>query len=87
MDCSIAKGELLRLEGGKSGLFLSCTSGAVWLTLGDGADYLIQNGKSFEIPAQRLAVVEALECSEFHLGEPLPANPMLHKPIIGFAAC
>ncbi len=87
MECCLTKGELLRLEGGNRGLFLNCGSGTVWLTLGDGADYLVLAGKSFEIPAHRVAVVEALESAEFCLGEPQAANAMHHKPIIGFAAC
>ena len=87
MECCLEKGELIRLDGGKSGLLLNCNAGTVWVTSGNGADYLIPSGKRFEIPACQIAVVEALESAEFCLGETLPASSMLHRPIIGFAAC
>jgi len=87
MECCLAKDELIRLDGGSNGLVLRCTGGAVWLTCGDGADYLISAGRSFELPARRTAVAEALEPAEFYLGEPAAAGDLLHKPVIGFAAC
>jgi len=87
MECCLAKDELIRLDGGNGGLVLCCTGGAVWLTCGDGADYLISAGRSFELPAHRIAVVEALEPAEFYLGEPAAAGDLLHKPVIGFAVC
>lgn len=87
MECCLTKGELIRLEGGKNGLVLHCVAGTVWLTSGNGADYLLQAGKHLEIPARQIAVAEALESSEFCLGEPQLTNPVLHRPIIGFAAC
>jgi hypothetical protein len=87
MECCLAKDELIRLDGGANGLVLRCTGGAVWLTCGDGADYLICAGRSFELPAHRIAVAEALEAAEFCLGEPAAAGDMLHKAVIGFAAC
>ena len=87
MECCLTKGELVRLDGGKDGLQLHCMAGTVWLTSGDGADYLIRAGKRFELPAGRMAVVEALESAEFRLGEALAADSMLHKPLTGFVAC
>jgi len=87
MECCLAKGELIRLDGGNGGLVLRCTSGAVWLTCGDGADYLLRAGNSFKLPAHRTAVSEALESAEFCLGEAVAANGLQHKPVIGFAAC
>ena len=87
MECCLTKGELIRLDGGKDGLLLYCMAGTVWLTSGDGADYMIRAGKRFEIPASQIAVVEALESAEFRLGEVLAASPMLHKPLTGFVAC
>jgi Protein of unknown function (DUF2917) len=87
MECSLAKGELIRLDGGTGGLVLRCTGGTVWLTCGDGADYLIRAGRSFELAAHRTAVTEALESAEFCLGEALAAGDLLHRPVIGFAAC
>ena len=62
-------------------------AGTVWLTSGDGADYLIRAGKQFEIAARQIAIVEALESADFRLGEALAANSMLHKPLTGFVAC
>lgn len=87
MECCLTKGELIRLDGGKDGLLLHCMAGTVWLTSGDGADFLIRAGKRIEIPASRIAVAEALEPAEFRLGDASPANPMLHKPLTGFVAC
>lgn len=85
MECCLAEGELIRLDGGTDGLVLRCMGGTVWLTCGDGADYLVLVGRSFELPAGRIAVAEALEPAEFCLAE--PATDMLHKPLIRFAAC
>ena len=87
MECCLAKGELIRLDGGSNGLVLRCTSGAVWLTCGDGADYLISAGRSFELAAGRIAVSEALESAEFFLGEPALAGEVQHKAVIRLAAC
>ena len=87
MECCLAKGELIRLAGGTGGLVLRCSGGTVWLTCGDGADYLVRAGRSFDLPAHRTAVAEALESAEFYLGEPAAAGVMLHKPVIGLAAC
>ena len=87
MECCLTKGELIRLDGGKCGLLLNCNAGLVWITSGNGADYLVPAGKRFEIPARQIAVVEALESAEFCLGEALPASSMLHKPLTGFVAC
>lgn len=87
MECILTKGELIRLDGGKGGLFLRCVTGTVWLTCGDGADYLISAGSSFKISARQIAVAEALAPVEFYLDEALVTSNMLHKPIIGFAAC
>ena len=87
MECCLAKGELIRLDGGSGGVLLRCTGGTVWLTCGDGADYLICAGRSFELAPHRIAVTEALESAEFYLGEPAAAGDVLHKPVIRFAVC
>ena len=87
MQCCLTKGELIRLDGGKGGLLLNCMAGTVWLTSGNGADYLIPAGKRFEIPARQIAVVEALESAEFCLGEAQAVDTMIHRPIMGFVAC
>ena len=87
MECCLTKGELIRLDGGKGGLLLNCNAGLVWITSGNGADYLVPAGQRFEISARQMAVVEALESAEFCLGEALAADAMTHRPIMGFAAC
>jgi len=87
MECCLEEGELIRLDGGTGGLVLRCTGGTVWLTCGDGADYLVSTGRSFELLPGRTAVGEALETAEFRLGEPAVAGDMLHRPVIGLAAC
>lgn len=59
MDCSLEKGEVLRLGGG-SGLRLHCTQGALWITIGDGRDYVIRAGSGFELEKGCIALAEAL---------------------------
>ncbi len=87
MECCLAKGELIRLDGGKRGLLLNCIVGTLWITFGDGADHLVSAGKRFEIPAGQVAVVEALVSTELRLGETMPATSRLHRPLTGFVAC
>jgi len=85
MECSLAQGELIRLDGGKDGVTLRCKSGSIWLTCGDGRDYLLSAGKSFEIAARQFAVAEALLTAECVLGKPASAHT--HCPVVRFAAC
>ena len=87
MECTLTKGELIRLDGGKGGVLLHCMAGTLWLTSGDGTDYLIKAGTSFEITTNRIAVVEALESVEFRLGEAQSVDLRLNKPLTGFVAC
>ena len=87
MECCLAKDELIKLDGGRYGLVLRCTLGTVWLTCGDGADYLVSAGRSFELAPRLNATVEALEKAEFCLGEPLVAGEGVCRPIRGFIAC
>lgn len=87
MECCLAQGELIRVDGGETGLLLRCTSGTVWLTYGDGRDYLISAGKSFEIAARRFAVAEALHAVECILVKPEAARNAVESPVIRFAAC
>jgi len=67
MECSLGKGDLLRLAGGSKGVLLRCLKGTVWLTNGDGMDYLVYQGCSFELKAGVAAVVEALGSAEIGL--------------------
>lgn len=59
MDCSLENGELFRLGGG-AGLRLHCTKGALWITIGDGRDYVIRAGSCFELEKGCTALTEAL---------------------------
>jgi len=84
MECNFVEGELIRLAGGKTGLTLRCRTGLLWLTRGDGQDYLIAAGNGFELGRGESALVEALQPSELRLGE--PANRTVHT-VMGLAAC
>lgn len=69
MECGLERGELVRLSGGSRGTELACRTGTLWLTRGDGVDYLVHEGKSFLLAAGESAVVEALGPAEFRLTE------------------
>lgn len=84
MECCFVEGELIRLDGGKTGLTLRCRSGLLWLTKGDGQDYLIAAGSGFELDRGEAALVEALKNSELRLGEPAS---LAMKTVMGLAAC
>lgn len=66
MKCSLKKGELFTLEA-TSENDLHCLKGLLWVTTGDGIDYLITD----RCPAKRLtgkkALIEALEDSDIRL--------------------
>lgn len=87
MECRLAQGELIRLEGKKDGVVLRCTSGTIWLTCGDGRDYLLSAGNSFELAARQVAVAEALQTAECTLGKPILTGSPLQRPVIRLAAC
>ena len=87
MECCLAQGELIRLDGEKGGVVLRCTSGTIWLTCGDGRDYLLSAGNSFELAARQVAVAEALQTAECTLGKPLITSNPLQRPVIRLAAC
>lgn len=86
MECCLAQGELIRLDGEQEGVVLRCTSGTLWLTCGDGRDYLLSAGKSFTVAARQFAVAEALQHVECTLGKPAPLHSR-RNPVIRFAAC
>ncbi|QWV92614.1 DUF2917 domain-containing protein [Geomonas oryzisoli] len=67
MECSLGKGELLNLAGGAYGITLRCLTGTIWLTKGDGRDYLIRQGSSFELTKGEAALAEALEAAELQM--------------------
>ncbi len=86
MEFSLAEGELIRLEGGREGLVLRCMTGTLWLTKGDGVDYLIHPSRPASLAKNEAALVEALEQSELILGEP-KSTGNLARPVIGLAGC
>ena len=67
MEWSLVEGELLTLQGTKEGMMLRCLRGTVWLTRGDGRDYLLYGGSSFQLSAGVTAVIEALGEAELKL--------------------
>lgn len=67
MDCCLEKGELMRLKAGPEGLTLRCRKGTIWLTVGDGRDYLLQPGTRFVIKRGMSAIAEALDPVEMRL--------------------
>ena len=87
MECCLAKGELIRLDGGTDGAVLRCTKGTVWLTCGDGRDYLLSAGKSFAIAARQVAVAEALQKAECTMAKAHLYSNTLQRPVIRLAAC
>ncbi|WP_224984935.1 DUF2917 domain-containing protein [Geomonas agri] len=93
MECSLGKGELLSLTGGAHGLMLRCLTGTIWLTKGDGRDYLVRRGNSFELTRGESALMEALEAAELQMRAAgviqesrsalaaQPAGPFLPRPL------
>ena len=87
MECSLSQGELIRLDGEEDGVILRCSSGTIWLTCGDGRDYLLSAGNSFELAARQVAVVEALHAADCTVGKPHVAGTIMQRPVIRLAAC
>lgn len=73
MECFLEKGELMRLEGGRRGIVLRCLRGTIWLTIGDGRDYLLRQGASFELRQGTAALAQALGTAEMRLEAHLEA--------------
>ncbi|MFZ2950546.1 MAG: DUF2917 domain-containing protein [Desulfuromonadaceae bacterium] len=87
MECSLSQGELIRLDGEKDGVILRCSSGTIWVTCGDGRDYLLSAGNRFELSAQQNAVAEALHAAECTIGKSLLARNSLRRSVIRLAPC
>jgi hypothetical protein len=85
MECCLGNGELMRLAGGQ-GLVLRCLKGTLWLTVGDGIDYLIYEGSSFKVGAGASAIVEALGAAEMRL-ESEPCQGATIRPIAPRQPC
>ena len=84
MECCLATGELIRLDGGTLGLVLRCTRGQVWLTKDDGQDYLIRADHSFALPAGETALIEGLDPAVIFVLKTRPAPAM---GAVRLAAC
>lgn len=87
MECCLAFGELIRVGGEKEGVVLHCTGGVIWLTCGDGRDYLLTAGKSFEIAARQVAVAEALSAAECTIGKPVTLRQSVKNHAMRLAVC
>lgn len=87
MECSLSQGELIQLDGEKDGVILRCSRGTIWLTCGDGRDYLLSSGNSFELAAGQVVVAEALMAAECTIEKPLLACKHLQRPVFRLAAC
>ena len=87
MECCLARGELMRVDGEKGGVVLRCTSGIIWLTSGDGRDYLLSAGKSFAVGARVVVVAEELQASECTLAKLYLYSGAMQTPVIRLAAC
>ena len=68
MRCSLQKGELFTLEAA-TGSALRCLKGSLWVTVGDGIDYLLTDCRTAQKIAGKRALIEALEDSEIRLDE------------------
>ena len=86
MECSLGTGDLLRLTGGAKGTRLHCLRGTVWLTRGDGVDYLVHRGQSIDLRCADSALVEALGAAELRL-EPVQRSGAATRPVLTLAAC
>lgn len=63
MKCSLGKGELFKLETA-AGSDLRCLKGLLWITVGDGRDYLLTDSSPLQRLHGKTALIEALEDSE-----------------------
>lgn len=68
MRCSLKKGELFTLEA-VSESALRCLKGSLWVTVGDGIDYLVTDCRTVQKIAGKRALIEALEDSEIRLND------------------
>ena len=75
----------MRVAGGE-GLVLRCLKGTLWLTIGDGMDYLIHEGGSFNLGAGTSSIIEALGASEMRLA-PQPCHGATIRPLAPRQPC
>jgi hypothetical protein len=67
MKCALKKGELIKVELSSGENLLRCLSGALWITTGNGVDYLLAECGSLGKLTGKHALVEALEDSELQI--------------------
>lgn len=84
MDCSLRKGELFVFETVTESS-LRCLKGALWVTVGDGIDYLLTDCRSIQKIAGKRALVEAMEDSEIRLESAVGAALSIRKGVQGTA--
>jgi hypothetical protein len=86
MDCTLGKGDLLRINGGPKGIVLRCLKGTVWITNGNGIDYLVHEEGIFRLDPTATAVIEALGSAEVNL-ESVECKAAGSRPAFSLAAC
>lgn len=67
MKCALKKGELIKVELSSGENQLRCLSGALWITTGNGVDYLLVECGFLGNLTGKQALVEALEDSELQI--------------------
>jgi hypothetical protein len=86
MDCTLGKGDLLRINGHPRGIVLRCLKGTVWITNGNGIDYLVHEEGIFRLDPTATAVIEALGAAEVNL-KPAECGAAVTRPALSLAAC
>ena len=86
MECTLGKGDLLSINGRPRGIVLRCLKGTVWITNGNGVDYLVHEGSTFRLDPAATAVIEALGSAEVHL-ESVECEAAGRRPAFSLAAC
>ena len=86
MECCLGTGELIRLEGGQDGLTVRCGQGTIWLTKGDGVDYLLTPGRNLHLGKRDHAIAEALSPSQITLIKTESAGSLI-APAMTLARC
>ena len=82
MRCSLGKGELFKLEAASES-DLRCLKGLLWVTVGDGRDYLLTDNCPMQRLRGKTALIEALEDSEIRFesraGETMSIKSGFHR--------
>ncbi len=86
MECSLSERELIWVDGEKGETVIQCRTGSVWVTRGDGADYIVRSGSCMKLSAGERCLVEALSASEIAIMNSREAGRTL-CPAIRPAVC